>query len=339
MRVSTSRWLDGSATDCRASSDPEISLIVPTRNRPALASRAVRSALHQRGVAIEVIVVDDGSTTGPIDPAQWDGDRRVVVLRHEKSAGVAAARNTGLATARAPWVAFLDDDDRWHPDKTAMQLRALAADRSAQWCFTAACTRDVVGRVVCVERVSMSDAPLERQLLVGNVVPGGGSSVLARTDFVRRLGGFDETFQTLADWDLWIRLATASPAAVVNSVLVDYLINPAGMSANDAVITDEFDLLRQKHADAAARLGVAFDEIQFLRYVAFRRRMAGWRRGAAAAEFFLAKAERSPTQLLRVARAGIWPRPVLSRRDPDSFRGWRGMSAVPVAGFYEGGLA
>jgi len=90
---------------------PEVSVIVPTRNRCLELGLAVRSALGQLGVQLEVVIVDDGSTDATGQLVSRISDPRVRYLRRTMSVGVSAARNAGIAEARGRWIAFLDDDD------------------------------------------------------------------------------------------------------------------------------------------------------------------------------------------------------------------------------------
>ena len=138
-------------------------------------------------------------------------------------------RNAGIERARSPWVAFVDDDDLWAPGKLAAQLDALAADGEARWACVG-CV--VVGTDLELRRASRP--PREREpadhLLSYNHVPGGGSGVLADRALVEEVGGFSTDLSTLADWDLWIRLALESPLATVDRPLLAYLEHGAGMS-------------------------------------------------------------------------------------------------------------
>src|SRR5690349_1209363 len=102
----------------------QVSVVIPTRNRRELLLRAVRSVLHQREVSLSVVVVDEASTDGSADAVRALGDPRVQVVRHASPRGVSQARNTGLQQVQSPWVAFLDDDDLWAPDKLSAQLEA-----------------------------------------------------------------------------------------------------------------------------------------------------------------------------------------------------------------------
>ena len=108
------------------SSAPDVSVVVPTRARPDLVTRAVRSVLAQTHAALEVVVVIDGPDDASRDALAAIGDDRVRVLVLPAKQGAPNARNVGARAATAPWTAFLDDDDEWLPDKLAVQLRLAA---------------------------------------------------------------------------------------------------------------------------------------------------------------------------------------------------------------------
>jgi glycosyltransferase involved in cell wall biosynthesis len=106
---------------------PRVTVVIPTRNRPALVERAVRSALAQTLREIEVIVVIDGPDAGTkraLDRLQVEtGDRRLRVLQLAQCVGGSEARNAGVRFARSQWIALLDDDDEWHVQKLERQWR------------------------------------------------------------------------------------------------------------------------------------------------------------------------------------------------------------------------
>ena len=102
---------------------PWVSVIIPTYNRAALVAEALASVQAQTYRDFEIVVVDDGGTDGTAAAlAEW---REVKVLRHSRRRGVSAARNTGINAARGQWLAFLDSDDLWLPDKLARQIAYL----------------------------------------------------------------------------------------------------------------------------------------------------------------------------------------------------------------------
>jgi len=104
---------------------PKISVILPTYNRAALLARALRSALSQTYAAFEVRVVDDGSSDGTQSTVAALEDPRICYLRIDH-AGPAAARNHGIRAAQGEWIAFLDSDDEWKPEKLQRQMEAVA---------------------------------------------------------------------------------------------------------------------------------------------------------------------------------------------------------------------
>ena len=123
-------------SDTRMSSEPTVSVVIPTRNRAeVLKTHALPSALAQRDVDVEVVVVDDGSDEDDRRAMENLTDSRVRVVRHATREGQSRARNTGIEAARGEWIAFLDDDDLWSPDKLREQLDA-AAVAHAEFVYT-----------------------------------------------------------------------------------------------------------------------------------------------------------------------------------------------------------
>src|ERR1044072_2596739 len=133
--------------------NPNVSVVIPTRNRCALLARALATVLGQRGVEVEVFVVDEGSSDGTADFVRGLGDPRVTLVRHATPHGVAAARNVGIERARAPWIAFLDDDDFWAPEKLVSQL-AAAGRIGADWAVAGAVIVDAEVRMLSGTRVA-----------------------------------------------------------------------------------------------------------------------------------------------------------------------------------------
>jgi len=279
----------------------EVSVVIPTRNRwSLLASAALPAALRQEEVDHEIIVVDDFSTDETPTRLAEFADARVRVARHEERRGVAAARNTGIASARGEWVAFLDDDDLWSPRKLRIQIDAAQSQR-AGFAYGGSVWVDERRRFLYGH-----DAPepstLRLQLLRRNVMWSGCSNVVVRTDLVRRVGGFDETLFQLADWDLWLRLSREAPAACCREVLVGYMSHSDNMLLRDPQdVFWEFDYLVEKHRSASLEFGVDFDQAWFSRWVATGHVRAGRRVSAARAYLRGVRATRS---LGNVARAG-----------------------------------
>ena len=259
----------------------DVSVVIPTRSRwHLLSTAALPAALEQRGVRHEVIVVDDGSTDETQRRLGELGDPRVVVIRHESSRGVAQARNAGLAAARGRWVSFLDDDDLWAPPKLGAQLAAAEA-ADATFAYAGGAGLDASHRYLFA--VAPPDpVTVTRQLLRWNVIWCGCSNVVARTEVVRALGGFDERLFQLADWDLWIRLALAGRAAATADILVGYVMHEESMLLTDRRdVFPELDYLAEKHRAAHEAHGVELDRALFSRWVARGHRLADRRVQAA----------------------------------------------------------
>jgi glycosyltransferase involved in cell wall biosynthesis len=275
-------------------STPEVTVVVPTHNRwNHLRRAALPSALGQREVELELIVVDDGSADDTPRGLAEVADPRLRVLRNDVAQGVASARNRGVAAAGAPWVAFLDDDDLWSPWKLRRQLDALGAVAGAGFAYAAAVFLDGAGTPLRPDPAPPAET-VARALRASDVV-GGPSTVMARTDLVRELGGFDEALAVLADWDLWLRLAEVAPAAACPDVLVAYREHGDNMSAETARdVFAELDVVRRRHA-----LGSDLDGVEFTRWVAGHQRRAGRRLAAARAYLHGAREFSSGALLVR----------------------------------------
>jgi glycosyltransferase involved in cell wall biosynthesis len=279
-------------------SAPEITVVIPTRNRWPMLRRALDGAFGQEGVDAEIIAIDDGSVDETPQRLSEIDEPRLRVVRHEVSRDVARARNRGIQEASAEWVAFLDDDDLWSPNKLRTQLACVAAER-ASWVYSAGVLLNAQRKAVAELRPPSPD-DLLRLLLTTNVMPGGSSNVVARTELVRSVGGFDESLAQLADWDLWIRLACEATPAVSQEVLVGYVGHDRNMLLEEGRdIVGELEYIAVKHRAERLSEGVTLDYAAFVRFVASGHRRAG-RRGRAAATLFRgAMAYRNPENALR----------------------------------------
>jgi glycosyltransferase involved in cell wall biosynthesis len=212
------------------------SLIIPAFNHARFLGAAIDSALAQTLGAVDVIVVDDGSTDDtPAVLARYAG--RVRVLR-QPNRGLSSARNAGLAAARGTFVAFLDADDVMAPTKLAAQLEVLERSPAIGWTYC-----DVLMETVATgatarasERFGYAaralDGWLFPELIHGNFIPA--IAPLVRRTALEAAGGFDERLTALEDWDMWLRLSLIAEARYTPAVLVTYRIRPGGMSEDRA---------------------------------------------------------------------------------------------------------
>jgi glycosyltransferase involved in cell wall biosynthesis len=228
----------------RLGTDAEVSVVVPTHNRSALLAMTLRSVLRQQSVDLEVIVVDEASTDETPVMLAALGDTRVRVIRHDTPQWLAAARNHGAAEARGEWLAFIDDDDLWAPDKLARQLYA-ARQAGRDWVYTGSVNIEG-GRIV------YSRPPLPPEEVVGalaryNPIPGGGSNILGRRTTWLKVGPFDTRLRSGEDWEMSIRLAKHGPPAWVCSPLIAKRVHPSNMSLDIAEIVRATKLIEAMH--------------------------------------------------------------------------------------------
>jgi hypothetical protein len=232
---------------------PDVSVVIPTRSRSGMLAQALRSVLSQRDVDFEVIVVDDGSTDDTAAMVTAMPDRRVHLIRQETAEGVSAARNRGSAAAAGRWVAFLDDDDLWAPDKLVRQLEAATA-AGRRWVYAGDVNVDSDLRVLNGGPPPAPDevvASLERY----NAVPSGASNVVVRRDLLAAVGPFDPQLKTSEDWDMWIRLARRGPPSWVCSPLVAYRVHPGNAVFNVAPMITEPEIIAARHGIRLDRAG------------------------------------------------------------------------------------
>jgi glycosyltransferase involved in cell wall biosynthesis len=201
-----------------ASPGPLVSVVIPTCDRPGVAERAVRSALSQTHETLEILVVDDASTTPFELPAQLARDPRVQTLRLGERSGAGEARNAGVRASRGELIAFLDDDDRWRPTKIERQLEVLERHGDAVDAVETGYDLWDGGRLI-LRYLPQSDRDLRTALLATPYLQP--STVMLRKSAFEELGGFDPALTRVEDWDLWVRFSDSHEAAALPEVLVD----------------------------------------------------------------------------------------------------------------------
>ena len=239
---------------------PDVTVIIPTRNRVARLRLTLRTVTWQRNVDLEVIVVDDGSVDGTRDMVSGIGDDRIRVIRHDVPLGESGARNRGIHEARAPLIAFLDDDDLWAPDKLMLQIEALRRGR-ARWVYG--------GDVVVDEALNVlygapppPPARVVRDLVHHNAVPAGASNVVVEATVLSRVGLFDTNLHRTADWDMWLRLSRIGPPTLVPVPVVANCTHPGSISRDMTALFTELDVI-------AHRYGIRVDRAQHYRWAAW----------------------------------------------------------------------
>jgi glycosyltransferase involved in cell wall biosynthesis len=217
---------------------PKVSVVIPTYNRAARVRGAIESVLGQTVTDLEVIVVDDGSSddTGTVLGESF-GDR--IRYHAQANQGASVARNRGVQEARGEWIAFLDSDDLWEPEKLEWQFKAL--EQFGPQC--AGCYTDIrfFNHQETRTMFQMAEESYRHEGTMGVstdalrllVRPGGAgmvvclSSLLARADVVRKTGGFDPKLLYSQDSEFMFRLAVLTGLCYVNVPLVRFDRSPA----------------------------------------------------------------------------------------------------------------
>jgi glycosyltransferase involved in cell wall biosynthesis len=223
-----------------------VSIVIPTYERREFLRGAIKTALGQSYDDIDVTVIDDGSTEQYADGIVADFPATVRCISHEENRGLSAARNTGVRESSGEYIAFLDDDDRWHREKIARQVDALKQNETAglATCLVAAITPD--NELIHCER-SAPSGDCSDSILVGNQI-GTPSRVIVRRDAFESVDGFDESLQTKQDWDLYIRLCQEWTIAAVSSHLCFRTVHDSMSSSPESARRDNAAIL-DKHAE------------------------------------------------------------------------------------------
>ena len=230
---------------------PEVSVIIPVFNSERTIRRAVESVIAQTISDFEIIVIDDGSTDHVVDLiAQWgiDGLR---VIRHPQNCGAAAARNTGIAAARGRWIAFLNSDDTWKPEKLARQTTILK--QAANLRITACATGYNLykyGRKLTIN-LKLSPDNFRREILFGCSISPGTTLMVDRRMFNDdEIGKFDERLRRLEDWDWLLRFAMRYEMEFLPEPLADVYVTDmqaSQMKMQFNLVIDALDRISRKH--------------------------------------------------------------------------------------------
>ena len=194
-----------------------VSVIIPTYNRAALVTEALASVLAQTYRDFEVLVVDDGSSDATLSAlAAFEGQVRVVAKKER--GGVSAARNLGAREAAGEWLAFLDSDDLWLPEKLSRQVDYLKNHPALVICQT--------GETWIRNGVRVNPPEACRKLAGDIFLPSllrclvSPSAVMLSRGLFEDMGGFDEALPAAEDYDLWLRIAWRHPVGLVPLPLV-----------------------------------------------------------------------------------------------------------------------
>ena len=195
----------------------KVSVIIPTYNRARKVVRAVASVLYQTFRDYEIIVVDDGSTDGTLE-ALTPVRPHIKYLSHPRNLGVSSARNTGIQASQSPFIAFLDSDDYWMPEKLAVQVDFFEQHPEAVACQTEEIWirkgRRVNPRKKHLKPSGNIFGPSLKLCLVSP------SAAMLRKSLLNEVGLFDTDLPACEDYDLWLRIACKHPIYLIDRPLL-----------------------------------------------------------------------------------------------------------------------
>lgn len=265
-------------------SSPFISVVIPAFNCAAFISRTLDSVLAQAREDLEILVVNDGSTDETAAVLSSYGNKIRVI--HQDNQGVASARNRAIEFTRGEWIAFLDSDDVWHTNKLGMQVKTLAAYPASDIVFSGFRMVDPQDRCLVHDAIRSYYGLFSRQSIDWlNVFSGGSTSVdgcdvyfgdcyptlfqgnfiktstvMVRRESLAKAGAFRSDLRTEEDYELWLRLCGAGPAAYIDCPLVDARRHPDQLTSlgNARIVADNVArVMSLVKADASRRLGEA----------------------------------------------------------------------------------
>ncbi|MBA3827620.1 MAG: glycosyltransferase family 2 protein [Taibaiella sp.] len=214
--------LDQSGSDTIA-----FSVVIPAYNAEQTIARALRSCINQSYSPAEIIVVDDAGTdnTGALIKASFPS---VNYIKRLNNGGSGAARNTGINAARSNFIAFLDADDIWHPEKLLMAKNILDSQPGIHFLYHSYTLKDIYS-IVLPERITLYKLPFIR-LLYKNVI-ATPTAIIRKADNYR----FNDTMRYMEDYDLWLRIAYRHKVYFVDTTLTQLgrpVLSKGGVSSN-----------------------------------------------------------------------------------------------------------
>ena len=230
----------------------QVSVIIPTYNRARFLGGAVKSVLAQSFKDLEILVVDDCGSDDAAAVVKSFGRAEVRYLRHDRRRGGGAARNTGILASSSEYIAFLDDDDEWYPEKLARQMSTmLASPAEVGGIYTGYFIVDRGDGQICGQIVPTERGDIYAALLAGNCI-GGTSCMLLRRSCFDNIGLFDELLPSFQDYDLWLRLAQKYHFDCIREPLLRYFVHGDRIWTNAEALSQGLDLMLRKYGDAAA---------------------------------------------------------------------------------------
>lgn len=206
-----------------------VSVIIPTHNRRDRLEQCIKSVQAQTYGEVEIIVVNDASTDNTQEFLDGLDHSRLIDVENRVNQGPCGSRNIGAAKASGDVLAFLDDDDRWHPSKLEKQMAVMnRGEAGLVYCGYSAVDDDnrLLGTTGCSKRGMLYDDMIRHNIF-------GSPTPIMRREAFEMAGGWDVSFPAAQDYDLWTRLSRVARFDFVNEPLATYVVHGGERIWND----------------------------------------------------------------------------------------------------------
>ncbi len=231
----------------------KISVIIPTYNRKKTLARAIQSVINQSLSPFEILIVDDGSNDGT---EEWVKDNfQNIKYIYQNNHGVSSARNIGIENAYGDWVAFLDSDDEWLPNKLYEQVKAIDSNPEIKFFHTNEIwIRNGIRVNQMKKHKKYGGYIFEKCLDICRISP---SSALIQKEVFDNIGIFDESLRVCEDYDLWLRITSKYPVVFLD---VPLIYKYGGHADQLSKVNDGIESYRIQSLEKILKSGLLSDE-------------------------------------------------------------------------------
>lgn len=250
---------------------PYVSIIIPTYNRAYCILDSIKSVLNQTYPYFELLIIDDGSNDNTEEVVCAIDDARVQYFKMQQNSGASAARNYGVSLAKYDYISFQDSDDEWTPDKIEKEMEMM---------FSGPDVGLVYCQMKCINMLSDLKSEDDNYLIPDEGVPYsyrsghifdqllkanfiGLPTILVKKECIENLGGFDESFHALEDWELILRIAKNNVIGYVDEPLHIYKMgNDESVSKNSTVFWEARCKILGKYKNEMIENGIINDVME-----------------------------------------------------------------------------
>lgn len=230
----------------------KVDVIIPTFNRAEFLESAIKSVLNQTFQDLKIIVVDDASEDNTEGVVKGFDNEKIEYIRLEAHKGEAGTRNIGIINSNAEYIAFLDDDDEWLPEKLRLQVELLDnSPPKVGGIYTGYIRVNKTNGRILGQRIPEKRGYIYKDMSFGNVI-GGPSFVLLRRKCFERVGIFDENIVYGTDYDMWIRISKEFHFDYIGEPLVKYHIHENQLTNDLEIVNRGLDKMLKKYDSSVA---------------------------------------------------------------------------------------